>query len=73
MVFHPLFLKALMALEEPVQWRSGNLVFFPKKDSPNHSCNAHREIAVSNVPSKLLHRWRRALVMPSVNSLYTKR
>ena len=55
-----------MALEEPVQWRGGNFVFFPKKDSPNHSCNAHREIAVSSVPGKLLHRWRRALVMPGL-------
>ena len=58
-----------MALEEPVQWRGGNLVFFSKKDSPNHSCNAHREIAVSSVPGKLLHRWRRALVLPGLLDL----
>ena len=65
-LFHPLFVKALMALEEPVQWRGGNLVFFPKKHSPNHSCNAHREIAESSVPGKLLHRRRHALVMPGL-------
>ena len=54
----------VIALEEPVQWRGGNMVFFPKKDSSNHSCDAQREIAVSSVPGKLLHRWRRALGMP---------
>ena len=53
-LFHPLYVKAPMALEEPVQWRGGNL-------APNHSCNAHREIAVP-----LLHRWRRALVTPGL-------
>ena len=62
-IFHPQNVKALMALEEPVQWRGGNLLFFPKKDSPNHSCDAHREIAVSSAPGKLVHRWRRAFVM----------
>ena len=55
-----------MAIEEPVQWRGGNLVFFPKKGASNNCCNDLREIAVSSVRGKLLPRWRRALVMPGL-------
>ena len=55
-LFHPLYIKAIMAIEEPVQWRGGNLVLFPKKGAPNNCCNDHREIAVSSVSVKLLHR-----------------
>ena len=65
-LLHPPNVKALMAIEEPVQWRGGNLVFFPKKGASNNCCNDHREIAVSSVLGKLLHRWRRALVMPGL-------
>ena len=65
-LFHPLYVKAIMAIEEPVQWRCGNLVFFPKKGASNNCCNDHREVAVSSVPGTLLHRWRRALVMPGL-------
>ena len=71
-LFHPLYVKALMALEEPVQWRGGNLVFFPNKGSSKKCCNAHREIAVSSVPGKLLHRWRRALVMPGLMDIVSE-
>ena len=40
--------------------------FSPTKGASNNCCNDHREIAVSSVPGKLLHRWRRALVMPGL-------
>ena len=40
--------------------------FSPTKGASNNCCNDHREIPVSSVPGQLLHRWRRALVMPGL-------
>ena len=39
--FHPLYVKAIVALEEPVQWWDGNFVFFLKKGSSDNCPNAH--------------------------------
>ncbi|CAE7293014.1 CFDP2 [Symbiodinium sp. CCMP2592] len=60
----PLFVKSLLTLREPVEFKGGALMTLAKKASAAFECDRYRSILLSSVPGKLLHKSLRKRIAP---------
>ena len=52
----PVFVKSILGVQEPVEFRGGALMPLAKKAAAAFSCSKFRAILLSSLPSKLLHK-----------------
>ena len=60
----PLYLKASLAVREPVSYRGGELICLAKKASEVFACSSFRSVLIANLPGKVMHRLLRAKLLP---------
>ncbi|CAE7337947.1 CFDP2 [Symbiodinium sp. CCMP2592] len=60
----PLFVKSLLTLREPIEFKGGALMTLAKKASAAFECDKYRSILLSSVPGKLLHKSLRKRITP---------
>ena len=58
--------KAILSLQEPIEWKGGSLFTLAKKASTIFKCERHRSILLSSITGKVYHRGFRAKIMPSL-------
>ena len=58
--------KAILSLQEPIEWKGGSLFTLAKKASTIFKCERHRSILLSSITGKVFHRGFRAKIMPSL-------
>ena len=51
-IFHPVCVKAALTLCEPLQWRGGLAVHFPKPGGKPPTCDGHRSIFLGDATGK---------------------
>ena len=67
-IWMPVFMKAAMRLEEPLQWRGGFCAHFPKPGSRGFECASNRSVVLEDTVGKIYHRTPRNLVTPAINN-----
>ena len=60
----PVFVKSILGVQEPVEFRGGALMPLAKKAAAAFSCSKFRAILLSSIPSKLLHKHLRTCLSP---------
>ena len=60
----PIFVKSILGVQEPVEFRGGALMPLAKKAAAAFSCSKFRAILLSSLPSKLLHKHLRTCLSP---------
>ena len=64
----PLFLKASLAIREPIEWRGGNLIALAKKVTKALECAGYRSILLASVMGKIHHKVLRGKLEPHLRS-----
>ncbi|CAE7638887.1 CFDP2 [Symbiodinium sp. CCMP2592] len=60
----PLFVKSLLTVREPIEFKGGALMTLTKKAASAFECDRYRSILLSSVPGKLLHKSLRRRITP---------
>ncbi|OLQ13240.1 hypothetical protein AK812_SmicGene2774 [Symbiodinium microadriaticum] len=68
---YTVFLKFAMRLQEPIQWKGGNLLAFWKQKGPALECSSHRAILVSSSIGKAVHAALRTQCSPALDAAVT--
>ena len=63
-IFHPVVVKSVLRIAEPIQWRGGVLAHFPKGKGDPMQCGNNREIVLADVTAKAFHKCRRSRLKP---------
>ena len=62
-LLHPLYVKSLLRVQEPLTWKGGTISELIKGLLDASKCSSYRDILVSDVSGKRLHSWVRGRVM----------
>ena len=69
--YHPLVLKTVLRIEEPIAFRGGNIVSLFKGKGNLADCNMSRGIQVSDAMGKKVHSWYRTKMIDKFRSSVT--
>ena len=69
-IIHPLMLKAICRVQEPLAWKGGMLGELFKGSGDQQICNNSRGILVSDHVGKRLHSWYRGRLLPTFRSMH---
>ncbi|CAE7878516.1 PETs, partial [Symbiodinium microadriaticum] len=61
---YPILLKSTLMIQEPVEFRGGNLICLAKKAGAALQCKDFRSILLASVPAKVQHRHLRGKLLP---------
>ena len=61
---YPLFLKATLAVREPVEWHGGNLIALAKRATKALECSGYRSTLLASVVGKIHHKILRSKLEP---------
>jgi hypothetical protein len=64
-LLHPLYLKSILRIEEPLQWKGGLISNLYKGKGDRSECSSSRDILISDSAGKKLHSFYRKRLLPS--------